>query len=823
MKRTAITLTFILVILFPAIIVANSNGETTDFGLVKTDSTPESTLTSPQDLQQPTQESYSSIQPAFEWNKQLEWSKTYEGLHGNSIVQNENNGFTITGAAESVDEAVLLKLDSSGNEIRRKNLPGNRHDNPVKFIAQMGDGGYVTMQNSYEGDCFLVKVDAQGTLQWNKTIISSPYFDEFLGVQTDDKGFAVVGGDVSTLQIVKTDQDGNTEWQKTYEFLSFGRRVIIQTSDGGFLIGGEGHVVDSTSGYSTFVIWKLDSTGNIQWTKQYLDEGVVRSVAECDDGGYVLVGHESSGTQDQVWFVRVNSQGKMQWSKKATRSDDFTNSQLTSIVQTRHGDFIAAGSWARSFAWVVKVSSSGELMWSKVYGGLEGGEVFASAIIETSDGGYAFAGSGTDGKIWVVKIGPVPDDYRDIVDVVSSEWSKMYGPLIATSVIQTSDGGFAVAGQNATLGPYVLRSGRNYEKQTALLVKVDSDGNEEWRKTYESIGFDSANEMVQTKDGGYALMGYSDKVIEGQRVFVLTKTDSTGNIEWYRSFQNQAYLQLTSAIQTSDGGFAMAGWEELSDDNYLAWLFKIDDSGELAWSHSYEKDYGYDPYIVEANDGSLMMAYKNEGIAQLMNIDAQGNTQWTQTYPNAWLTPFCLTISEDGGYLMGGTRYVQTPFQEIPWMVKTDANGNIQWQKAVVMDSRSSGEQHPGRFTEAVPTKDEGFILLAGSSASTYWIVKVDSSGNLIWSQRLLGLTPVEYSASSVFICKDNGLILAGQAHPDGEDERLVWLEKFVPINLPESSPSIPSNSSATYLIFAAIVIGLIVSLVIVVYLLNRH
>jgi hypothetical protein len=799
---------------------SSSDPNCTDFWLVKTDSAPVASPTSTQELNQNSQESYGSLQSAFEWNRQLEWSRTYDGLFGNSIIQSESRGFTITGAAESADEAVLLSLDSSGNELWRKNLPGNRYGNPVKFVAQMDDGGYVTLLNSYRGDCFLVKVDDQGSLQWNKTLISSPFFDEFLGVQTEDGGFAVSGGDSSTFQIVKTDQNGDIEWSQTYEFLAFGRRVLIQTRDGGFLIGGEGHVAEPSSGYSQFVLWKFDSAGNSQWAKEYMDDGVVISVAECEEGGYIFVGHESKGSSDQVWFVKVDSQGNMQWSRSATHSEDFANSYLSSVVQTRGGDFIAAGQWARSFAWVVKVSSSGELLWSLVYGGVEGGEVFASAIIETAEGGFAFTGSGPNGEIWVAKIGIVPNDYRDVVGVLCTEWSMTYGPLDGFSVIQTSDGGYALGGQNATLGPYIQGSGRHYENQTALLIKVNSAGEEEWRRTYESISFDSIEHLVQTVDSGYALMGYSDKLIEGQRVFMLAKTDSTGNIEWHNSHQGQAFLRLTSAIQTADGGFVMAGWEELSSGVCRAQLFKIDNSGNLQWSRSFEKDLGNDPYIIEEDDG-LVLTYRLEGVAGLEKMDAQGDVQWMMSYPDAWLTPFCLAKSKDGGYLLGGTREVKSPFQALPWIVKTDAYGNVEWQKAIVMDSRSTLEQAPGCFTEALSTDDGGFILLSGNSASTYWIVKIDSSGNVNWSQRLLGLTPVEYSAHSVFICNDNGLILAGQALPQGGDERFVWIEKFAAVNLPEY-PSLSSDSLLIFLIFVAILVA-IASLILTIFFLKRR
>jgi hypothetical protein len=751
-------------------------------------------------------QSYADIQPAFEWSKNVEWSKTYEGSYGNSIIQNDDGGFTITGAAETEGEVVLLKIDASGDEQWRKNIPGRCSYHPPPFIAQMDDGGYVTLQSCYAQPAFLVKTDAQGTVQWNKTIISSSVLSadhgniggDVHGIQTIDNGFAVLGITITnSLHLVKTDLNGNVQFNVTHDDAGFEVRDFIQTSDEGFLLGGIGNI-EKSSGYGGFLLLKLDSKGSISWIKQYL-EGRISAVSECSDGGYIFVGSEQKGPTDQTWFVKVDPEGNMEWSKKATHVDDQAISWFSSVIQTRNGDFIAAGSWASSsFAWLVKMSSSGELLWSSVYGGLDEGSFRAEDIIETNDGGFAFVGNAIDGRIWVVKIKTFPDDYRDETDLLPSEWDRTYGTYIGASVIQTEDGGYAVGGQNATLGPYVRGSGRSYVNHTALLLKIDSNGHERWRKTYENIRFDYVHNLVQTEDGGYALMGYSDKIVETQRVFMLVKTDSMGNVEWNQTYQGDSYLWLTSAIQTSDGGFVMAGWEELSNDKIFALLFKIDEAGNLQWNQTYDKDYGHNPCIIEADDGGLLMAYKLEDIAQLVKIDSNGNTQWTQTYPDSWLTPLCLAKSADKGYLIAGTREVRNRYREIAWMIKTDENGFIQWQKAIVMDGDDDYAYHPGRFTEAVPTGDRGFVLLAASPRMyPCWVLKIDSSGNLEWSQRFLTTTG-RHSALSVLVTDDNGLILAGKrVRQLTYDENFVWLAKIAPIITAEP-PQPTQNSTST-------------------------
>jgi len=167
------------------------------------------------------------------------------------------------------------------------------------------------------------------------------------------------------------------------------------------------------------------------------------------------------------------------------------------------------------------VGASSE-MWSRTYGGA--GQEVAYAVVETSDGGYAIAGytnssgAGYD-DFWLVKT----DAYGNM------EWNQTYGGVgseRAYSLVVTSDGGFALAGGS-------------------LLVKTDSHGNMEWNKI---IG-GSIRSLIETSDGGYALTGAS----------LLVKTVAYGNMEWDRGYGEYGTSTANSLVETSDGGYALAG------------------------------------------------------------------------------------------------------------------------------------------------------------------------------------------------------------------------------------------------------------------------
>jgi hypothetical protein len=200
------------------------------------------------------------------------------------------------------------------------------------------------------------------------------------------------------------------------------------------------------------------------------------------------------------------------------------------------------------FAFVVPVEASSEL-WSQTYGGSS--YETAYSVVETSDGGYAIAGGTTsfsngEYDFWLIKT----DQYG------SMEWNQTYGGTkddIAHSVIETSDGGYALAGStNGTNNIGAL--GRDF-----WLIKTDEYGNMQWNKTYGGAEDDYASTLKVTSDGGYVLAGTTDSFGAGNYDFWLIKTDAYGNMEWNQTYGGEGYEDANSLVQTSDGGYVLAG------------------------------------------------------------------------------------------------------------------------------------------------------------------------------------------------------------------------------------------------------------------------
>jgi hypothetical protein len=356
-------------------------------------------------------------------------------------------------------------------------------------------------------------------------------------IQTSDGGYAIAGFTISygagqaDVYVIKLDANGNLQWTKTIggkkaegSFLIHAPGDIIQTSDGGYVIAGETYSFGTGSSdvYSDVYVIKLDANGNLQWTKtiggKYHDLG--HSIIQTSDGGYAIAGSTISfgaGWED-VYVVKLDANGNLQWTKTIGGPvGDWGHS----IIQTSDGGYAITG-YTESFGagekdiYVVKLDANGNLQWTKTIGGENDDKGYS--LIQTSDGGYAIAGytssfgAGRD-DIYVVKL-----DAKG-----NLQWTKTIGREYrdrGSSLIQTSDGGYAIAGYTESFG-----AGWN----DVYVVKLDVNGNLQWSKTIGGKNNDWGRSLIQTSDGGYAIAGYTYSFGAGESDVYVVKLDKNGD------------------------------------------------------------------------------------------------------------------------------------------------------------------------------------------------------------------------------------------------------------------------------------------------------
>ncbi len=347
----------------------------------------------------------------------IQWQKSLGGSgqdHGQSGQQTADGGYIIGGYTTSNDGDVIgfngghdfwaVKLDSNGN-IEWQNPLGGSVDDYGREIKQTADGGYIMIGFTYsnngdvsgnhgEADYWVVKLDASGAIQWEKTLGGTSTDEGDSIQQTADGGYIATGhsfssdGDVTSgnqglrdYWVVKLDSNGTIEWENSMggSATDYGWH-IIQTTDGGYIVAGDTSSDDGDvtghQGISDYWVVKLNSTGDIQWEKTLggsLDDEA-KSIRQDTDGGYLVAGISGSMDGDvsgniggpDFWVVKLDPNGNLLWEKSLGGS---SNEGAEGIQLTSDGGYIVAGYTASNDGdvsgnhgnldfWVTKLSGS---------------------------------------------------------------------------------------------------------------------------------------------------------------------------------------------------------------------------------------------------------------------------------------------------------------------------------------------------------------------------------------------------------------------------------------------------------------------------------
>jgi len=330
-------------------------------------------------------------------------------------------------------------------------------------------------------------------------------------------------------------------------------------------------------------------------------------------------------------------------------------------------------------------------------------------------------------------------------------WSQTYESgrfQAAHSLVETSDGGYAIAGSSGF-----------YQVEDFCLVKTDEYGTMQWIKTYGGPDSEKAYPLVETSDGGYAIAGRTASFGAGSYDFWLVKTDANGTMQWNRTYGGPDSEEAYSLVETSDGGYAIAG------DGLLV---KTDAYGNMEWNQTYGGgSYYISNSLVETSDGGYVVA----GGTRLIKTDAQGNMEWNQTYFMG--AARSLVKTSDGGYAIAGdTDYYIAGDREF-WLIKTDAYGNMEWKKTY------GGENHDHAYS-LVATSDGGYAFVIGSR-----FIKTDAQGNMEWTQTYEIEMGIQ-QPFSLIETSDGGYALAGYIWAAISGQTVFWVVKTDAQGIPE-------------------------------------
>jgi hypothetical protein len=375
--------------------------------------------------------------------------------------------------------------------------------------------------------------------------------------------------------------------------------------------------------------------------------------------------------------------------------------------------------------------------WERTYG--TSNDEYCFSVQQTSDGGFIMAG-----QKHLAGLGH-HDFYVVKTDQEGGEvWSKLYGGTdfeAATSVLQTKDDGYVIAGTTFSFG-----NGAS----DFYVIRTDSNGTEIWSNTYGGTSGDSDPKILATLDGGFVMAGWTQTSgwppfpHGGSDDVFLVKIDSLGNELWNRKFGGDNIDQARSIVSTSDGGYALFGMST-SDINGTgntqmgAYLIKVDQDGSELWSRKWDEidgeilSSGFS--VDETKDGGFILTghvgnsqSSNERDIFLVRTDMNGQEIWSQSYGGA-LTEFGNAVhqTKDGGYAVtGSTESFGLGNFEV-YFVKTDSTG---------IEERAEyfGGASTDRGTDFQITKDNGYVLTgrtesSGGGKSDFYLIRLPGDG----------------------------------------------------------------------------------------------
>ena len=586
--------------------------------------------------------------------------KNYDEVR--DLIQSKDKGFAIVGFTLSKGkggrDVWLVKIDSLSRLQWNKTYGGIDND-VANEIIQTSDGGFAmvgsTRSKKSRGldDCWIIKVDSLGNVEWDRTFGGNSTDKGNSILQTSDDGYVIAGFTRSKgmggsdFWLIKTDSEGNMEWDKVFG----GNKddvpnKLIKSLDGGYALVG----YTESKGKGGKDIWLVKTTnyGALQWDNSfgfYQDEEA-RSLVQTSDAGFIIASqNEYNSSSKDIWVIKVNSQGVMNWQRTFKSYQD---QEAFEVIQTNEGDFLIGGyTYETGFErfLIMKLNRTGRKVWEQTFQGSS--DIVDYSLTPISGGGYA-AGYTILSSFGLVKI---------MNDALShSTWIfKANGYDEAVDLIPTRDGGRAILGNS-----------RSESAKQVYLVKKNSLNNWKWQK---SFGQDSAtiraNTLIQTWDGGYALAGWIQSERGDSQGFWLLKTDSLGNHQWDKNYGGNDWRGVMALVQVDDGGYALAGRIQRRAGDYYFRLVKTDSLGNQQWDESYNGDKLSSIWaLIQTKDrGYALAGWTRSGRTsnseiRLVKTDRFGNHRWDKNYrgydPDKALT---LIQTDDEGYMVLENKY----------------------------------------------------------------------------------------------------------------------------------------------------------------------
>jgi hypothetical protein len=396
---------------------------------------------------------------------------------------------------------------------------------------------------------------------------------------------------------------------------------------------------------------------------------------------------------------------------------------------------------------------------------------------------------------------------------VEVELIKTYGGSgidEAVSVVEAADGSYLILGTTRSSdGDITDRSGNDSD---FWLLKVSKEGTIIWSKTYGGSDDENAARITKTNDGGFLLAGYTssnDGDVNnnaGFQDYWIVKIDAAGSIIWEKTFGFPGSDQAFKAFQTSDGGYFLTGYFDVSASGGAGndfqkstlhgvgeyWGIKLNPDGSTSWRRYFggtNNDRSYDAH--ETADGGFLMTgtsesedfdktdFKGSYDYWAVRLTADGDLLWTKSFGGHEIdNSYASILTDDGNYIMVGDS--RSSDQDVidprgnadAWLVKFDDNGNKIWQKSfggsLFDTAHSIVQRNNGDYILSGHSRSSDGDLQKNNGLNDVWVFIIDGNGNLKF-QNSIGGSSIDF-ASEAIETTDNKIVVVGNSESNDLD-----------------------------------------------------
>lgn len=358
------------------------------------------------------------------------------------------------------------------------------------------------------------------------------------------------------------------------------------TKDGGFIVAGYIKYLSKKDRDHDLWVMKADRDGQKEWCKTFGGSSTDRawSVKQMQDGNFLVVGETYSFGQDyQIFLLKLDKSGKQVWGKLlgGEKAEHGMGSTLTSAGTSLITGIAWSDSLNRSNFYLSEITEDSEILYEHSFDHeWQGG---AASITELSNQDIVMLGRIQNEEDRSVDFGLLRVSPKG--KVVSKQRVGSFSSDDARAVVASPDGGYLAVGTE-------FKDKTN--KRDAVVYKFDASDSTEWKQYFGGKSQDGADNIIVTKDGGYAIIGYTQSSGAGFRDVYLIKLNSTGKLEWSQTYGGKKTDWAYDLKQTSDDGFIIsAGSKSTGQNTTDIWILKVDGTGQKEWDkvycHSEEK------------------------------------------------------------------------------------------------------------------------------------------------------------------------------------------------------------------------------------------